>query len=66
VGPRDFSIILIVIGVVALLLATIQHRHQLKILKMEYQYAPASTAGIVAGLISVFGLLAVLAVIFRL
>ena len=66
VGPRDFSMILIIIGVVALLLATVQHRRQVKMLKMEYEKIPVSTAGIVAGLISVFGLLAILAVIFRL
>jgi putative membrane protein len=65
-GPRQFSMILIIIGVVALVLATIQHRRQLQMLKLEYEEAPTSTAGIVAGLISVLGLLAILAVIFRL
>jgi putative membrane protein len=66
VGPRDFSMILIIIGVVALVLATFQHRRQLRILKIEYDSAPASTAGLLAGLISIMGLLAVLAVFFRL
>ena len=66
IGPRHFSMILIIIGVVSLVLATIQHRRQLEMLKVEYKNAPASTAGIVAGLISVMGLLAILAVIFRL
>lgn len=66
VGPRDFSMILIIIGVVALLLATVQHRRHLQMLKREYENIPVSTAGIVAGLISVMGILAVLAVIFRL
>ena len=66
VGPWQFSMILIVIGVVALVLATIQHRRQLQMLKVEYKNPPASTAGIVAGLISLMGLLAILAVIFRL
>ena len=66
VGPRQFSMILIIIGVVSLVLATIQHRHQRKILKIEYENIPVSTAGIVAGLISVLGLGAILAVIFRL
>ncbi len=47
-------------------MATIQHRHQLKILKLEYEKISASTAGIVAGLISLLGLMAILAVIFRL
>ena len=66
IGPRHFSMILIVIGVVALVLATVQHRGQLKILKLEYEKVPVSTAWIVAGLISIMGLLAILAVIFRL
>jgi putative membrane protein len=66
VGPRQFSMILIIIGVVSLMLATIQHRHQLKILKIAYENIPMSTAGIVAGVISVLGLGTILAVIFRL
>jgi putative membrane protein len=66
VGPRDFSMILIVIGVVALVVATLQHRRQLRVLKVEYKNAPASTAGLLAGLISVMGLLAIVAVFFRL
>jgi inner membrane protein YidH len=65
-GPRHFSMILIIIGVVSLVLATIQHRRQLEMLKVEYKNAPPSTAGIVAGLISVMGLGAIVAVIFRL
>jgi inner membrane protein YidH len=66
IGPRQFSIILIVIGVAALVLATIQHRRQMMLLKLEYETIPASSAGLVAGLISLLGLLATFAVIFRL
>jgi hypothetical protein len=66
IGPRHFSMILIIIGVVSLVIATVRHRHQLEMLKVEYKNAPASTAGIIAGLISVLGLAAILAVIFRL
>ena len=66
VGPRQFSMILMIIGVVTLVLATIQHRHQMKILKIAYENMPMSTAGIVAGVVSVLGLGAILAVIFRL
>jgi inner membrane protein YidH len=66
IGPRQFSMILIIIGVVSLVLATVQHRQQIKLLKMEYETMPASSAGLVAGLISVLGLAAILAVIFRL
>ena len=66
VGPRQFAIILIVIGIVALLLSTVQHRRQMQILKREYENVPASAAGLVAGLISILGVLAILVVIFRL
>jgi putative membrane protein len=66
IGPRQFSMVLIIIGVAALLLSTIQHRRQMRMLKLEYDETPTSAAGIVAGLISVLGLLAILAVIFRL
>jgi hypothetical protein len=60
------NLILIIIGVVSLVMATVQHRQQMKLLKMEYDTIPASAAGLVAGLISVLGLAAILAVIFRL
>jgi putative membrane protein len=66
VGPRDFSMILIIIGVVALVVATLQHRRQRGVLKLEYANAPASTAGLLAGFISAMGLLAIVAVFFRL
>jgi putative membrane protein len=66
VGPRHFAMILIVIGIVALVLATLQHRRQRRVLEREYENPPASTAGLIAALISVMGLLAISAVIFRL
>jgi putative membrane protein len=66
IGPRDFSMMLIVIGLLSLVTATIQHRRQREALKKECPYAPPSTAGLVAGVISVLGLLAIFAVIFRL
>ena len=66
VGPRQFSMILMIIEVVSRVVATIQHRHQMKILKIEYENMPMSTAGIVAGVVSVLGLGAIFVVIFRL
>ena len=66
IGPRRFSMILIFIGVVSLLMATIQHRREIRVLKIAYDEVPASTAGLVAGLISILGLAAIIAVIFRL
>jgi putative membrane protein len=36
VGPRGFSLLMISIGVVVLIVATIQHRRDMKELRMEY------------------------------
>ena len=66
IGPRHFSMILIAIGIIGLVVATIQHRWQLNAIKRVYDGVPRSTAGVVAALVSALGLLAILAVIFRL
>jgi putative membrane protein len=66
-GPREFALLLIGIGLVSLFMSTLQHRHSLRALRAEYGHivAPMSTAGVVAGLFLVLGLLAFVAVLFR-
>ena len=67
VGPRGFAIIMISIGVLALLLSTIQHRNSLQGLRAEYGgQVPLSLATLVASLFSVLGLIALVTVILRL
>ena len=66
IGPRHFALIMIATGIIGLVVATIQHRWQLNAIKRVYDGVPRSTAGVVAALVSVLGLLAILAVIFRL
>ena len=66
IGPRQFSMIMIAIGIIGLVIATIQHRWQLNAIKRVYDGVPRSIAGVVAALVSALGLLAILAVIFRL
>ena len=63
IGPREFALILITIGLVALLLSTIEHRNSMKRLRAEYgiQVVPLSVATVVAALFSVLGILALLA-----
>ena len=60
VGPREFAMMLIGIGLISLLMSTLQHRHSLKALRDEYGdvIAPTSTAGLVAALFTILGLLA--------
>jgi putative membrane protein len=67
VGPREFAMTLIGIGLLSLLMSTLQHRHSLRALREEYGHviAPVSTAGVVAGLFTVLGLLAFVAVVLR-
>jgi putative membrane protein len=66
-GPRGFAIIMIAIGVLALVVSTIQHRRSLLMLRTEYgDQAPAlSLAWLVAGLFGALGLIALAAVILR-
>jgi hypothetical protein len=58
---------MIAIGLVALLMSTIQHRRSLQLLRTEYgDTTPISTAGVVGGLFAVFGVTAPIAVLLHL
>ena len=68
VGPRGFALVMIGLGVGALVLATIQHRTEMKALAAEYsQYGPMprSTALIVASVVGLLGVLALSIVVMR-
>jgi putative membrane protein len=66
VGPRGFALILIAIGLLALLVSTIQHRHSMRAMRADYgDVVPPSLATLVAGLFAALGLLALVAVILR-
>jgi putative membrane protein len=65
VGPRDFAILMIGLGLVALLLATIDHTRNVRLLRAQYGKVPLSLAAVLAGLISLLGILGLLAAIFR-
>ena len=64
-GPREFATLMISIGVIALALATWQHRRDMKALRSAYPEVPYSLATVLAGLMSVLGVMALLAVLFR-
>lgn len=67
VGPREFALAMIVIGLVALLFAGVQHRQNLRDLRREYGAdIPMSLAGVMAALFSLLGVLALVAVLLRL
>jgi putative membrane protein len=69
IGARGFALALIGLGVAALILASIQHRGEMKALLAEYpQYGPGprSTSLIVASIVASLGILTFTAVVLRL
>ena len=64
-GPRGFALVMITIGLAALALSTIDHRHHMKALRAEFGGVPYSTASFVAALIAGMGLVALAVVVFR-
>jgi len=64
-GPRQYAMLMIAIGIIALALATLQHRRDMIALRKHHPEVPYSLATVLAGLISLLGIVALLAVIFR-
>lgn len=64
-GPREFGLLMIAIGLTALAFATIEHRRNMNQLRASYGPEPYSLAAIVSGLIAVLGVVGLLAVLFR-
>lgn len=65
IGARGFGLVLIGIGLLSLLLGTIEHRRDLKSLREGYPGMPSSISAVVALLMGAVGALALLAVIVR-
>jgi putative membrane protein len=63
VGTHVFGFILVAIGFVALAMATIEYRRNIKVLREEYGESPRSTSVIFAGLIAVLGIFALIAML---
>jgi putative membrane protein len=64
-GSREFALVMIGIGLVALLLATLEHRGNMRRLRAVHKTAGASLAGWFAGVVAILGILGFLAVVFR-
>ena len=65
IGSRGYGLLMISIGLVALLLATWQHRRDLEALRAQYGAVPYSLATVIAGLIALLGLLSLILVLLR-
>ena len=65
VGPRGFGMMMISIGLGALLLSALEHRRNLQSMRARYGHVPRSTASVVAGLVSLLGIVALAVVTLR-
>jgi inner membrane protein YidH len=63
--PRAFAVILVCIGLVSLLVATLENRKQTRQIAPHLQERPRSLAEVVAGIMSVFGILVLVSAICR-
>jgi putative membrane protein len=66
IGARQFGLLLVCIGLASLALATLEYRQNIRMLGSQYQVRPRSLAVIVAGLISILGLVALSVMVFHL
>jgi putative membrane protein len=70
-GPNEFGFLMILIGLIALLLQTLQNHSAIRELRMQYpasagfQHIPISRAQILAALIALLGLFAIIVIFFR-
>ncbi|MGC1178216.1 MAG: hypothetical protein WA884_04130 [Methyloceanibacter sp.] len=67
ISPHEFGLIMITIGLLSLLMATLQNRSDIQALKMRYPAAaiPPSRATMLAALIAILGLLALISMLFH-
>lgn len=65
IGPREFALVMISVGLIALMLAGFQHHQNLRSLRESYGIMSRSVAGPVAALIGLLGVFALIGVIVR-
>jgi putative membrane protein len=64
-GSRNFGFIMVAIGVIFLALSSLAHIREMKLMRAQYGTPVSSLPLTLAGLISVLGILGLLAIIFR-
>jgi len=66
IGAHEFGLLLVVIGLLSLLVATFEYRHNMRTLGADYAKSARSLSVIVAGLVALLGILAFITMLFRL
>lgn len=65
ISATEFSVLMIVFGLVSLLMATLQHWRDVNALRAEYPETRRSLAVVLAALISLLGIFALITVLLR-
>jgi len=65
IGAREFAFLLVGLGLISLLLATIEHHQKIRALERRYAGRKRSLAVILAALIAILGIVAIIAMILR-
>jgi putative membrane protein len=65
IGPREFGLMMIVFGLVSLLAGTFQHVTSMRQLRKQCPGVSRSVAALLAGLVSILGIVALIVVLFR-
>ena len=65
IGPREFALSMVGIGLISLVLGAIEHQQNMRSLKAQWPSIPRSQIGVLAALVSALGILALIAVILR-
>ena len=65
IGPREFGLALILIGLITLVMGRLEHRRDLRQLRNYYPEMPMSGTRIVQALVAALGAMALIAVILR-
>jgi inner membrane protein YidH len=65
IGPRQFALLLILVGLGTLGVATLQHRQHMQMLRAQGALIPYSLATVLALLVVVIGFLGLFVVLFR-
>jgi C4-dicarboxylate transporter len=65
VGPREFGLALIVIGLLSMLVGMVEHARDLRSLRRQYVGMPKSFSGLVGIVVAALGLCALVAIGLR-
>jgi putative membrane protein len=65
IGAREFAFLLVSIGLISLMLATVEHSHNIRALRAQCPDEHRSLAVLLAALILVLGILALVAITYR-